>query len=482
MHVATSRAEPTAALPRAAPARLPARLGPVALGPLALAGCGIACAALVLLLPPVLTGTTGFPLGSLRGAAVFAAAAAAIGLALGQLQAVLRRKTLLAEGNAELWNAVLAGTSVGIALVEGELSGATRFQVVNRALCATLGRAEDELRRLALSELVHRDDLPMLLRHAAHSRGGTIEVRLLARSQRVVWAEVSSARLTATGGPARSVWQIHDITAARAADSELLQVLESERAAADTLRSLDRQHRELLSAISHDLRTPVTAALGYAELLAEGDFGPLTEAQQKTMDIVARSLTNLSRIISELTVIAPELTREPMPVATLSVDAVIEDAVQMVALQAAMRNQAIVRHRHADTELLITGDEVRLGRAVVNLLTNAVKFTPEGGTVEVAVRHEGNEVAISIADDGDGIPIEDQHRIFDRFYRAPRATEDGQISGSGLGLAIVKAIAVQHGGSIELSSAPGDGATFTLRLPLLERMPSTRRADALRLG
>lgn len=462
------------AAPRAVPALRFARLGRAPL-----AACAVALAALVLILPPVLVGTPVTPLLSARGAAAFAVIAAGAALLLHRLSAASRRKSLLAQASAELFRAVLAGAPVGIALVEGDISANTRFRVVNRALCATLGRSDDELRTLPLADLVHPDDLPALLRHAAHSRGGAVELRLLARSHRVVWAEVSGARLSSTTGPAQSVWQIRDVTADRAADNELLQVLESERAAADTLRSLDRQHRELLSSISHDLRTPITAALGYAELLAEGDFGPLTGPQQKTIDIVARSLTNLSRIISELTVIAPELTRDSLPLATLSVESVIDDAVQMVALQAALRNQVIVRHRDADSELFVTGDEVRLGRAVVNLLTNAVKFTPEGGTVEVAVRRAGDEVAISIVDDGDGIPAEDQHRIFDRFYRAPRATDDGQTTGSGLGLAIVKAIAVQHGGSIELASAPGEGATFTLRLPALEHVPGRGRRGAL---
>ena len=462
------------AAPRAVPARRLAQLGWASL-----AGCAVTAAALVLLLPTVLIGTPAHAVLSLRGAAAFVVIAVVAALLLRRLTAASRRKTLLAQASAELLRAVLAGAPVGIALVEGDISATTRFRVVNRALCVTLGRSDEELRALPLADLVHPDDLPALLRHAEHSRGGTIELRLLARSHRVVWAEVSGARLASTTEAAQSVWQIRDITADRVADSELLQVLESERAAADTLRSLDRQHRELLSSISHDLRTPITAALGYAELLAEGDFGPLTGPQQKTIDIVARSLTNLSRIISELTVIAPELTRDSLPLATLCVEALIDDAVQMVALQAALRNQVIVWHRDAAGELLVAGDEVRLGRAVVNLLTNAVKFTPEGGTVEVAVRRAGDEVAISIIDDGDGIPAEDQRRIFDRFYRAPRATEDGQAAGSGLGLAIVKAIAVQHGGSIELASAPGEGATFTLRLPALDHAPRSGRDSAL---
>jgi signal transduction histidine kinase len=102
----------------------------------------------------------------------------------------------------------------------------------------------------------------------------------------------------------------------------------------------------------------------------------------------------------------------------------------------------------------------------VNLLGNAVKFSPVGGTITVGLRGAARAVLITISDSGAGIPSVDQQRIFERFYRAPRETGDPTIRGSGLGLAIVKAIVTQHGGTIDVESHPGQGATFTVRLPL----------------
>jgi signal transduction histidine kinase len=211
-------------------------------------------------------------------------------------------------------------------------------------------------------------------------------------------------------------------------------------------------------------------------MLADGEYGEMTPSQQRTTEVISRSLTNLSRIINELVVIGPELARNDVPAGRAEVRALIDDAVHMVGIHAAMRNQTVLCTGDTDG-LVVTGDEALLNRVFVNLLGNAVKFTPVGGTVTIAVEQDGELLAISVSDTGSGIPVAEQERIFERFYRAPQETNDPITRGSGLGLAIVKAIVTQHGGDVTLSSKPGHGATFTVRLPLAT--PSGAETDAV---
>jgi signal transduction histidine kinase len=350
--------------------------------------------------------------------------------------------------------------------------------MVNRSLCALLGRDDATLRNAVLRELVHPADLEKLLACARQPSGDAREVRLVDRSGRTVWTSVSCVALQ-LADPAMDgqlIWQFDDITAERASAETVMDLLEAERRASHALRSTERQHRELLAAISHDLRTPITAALGYAEMLADGEYGEMTPSQQRTTEVISRSLTNLSRIINELVVIGPELARNDVPAGRAEVRALIDDAVHMVGIHAAMRNQTVLCTGDTDG-LVVTGDEALLNRVFVNLLGNAVKFTPVGGTVTIAVEQDGELLAISVSDTGSGIPVAEQERIFERFYRAPQETNDPITRGSGLGLAIVKAIVTQHGGDVTLSSKPGHGATFTVRLPLAT--PSEAETDAV---
>jgi signal transduction histidine kinase len=118
-----------------------------------------------------------------------------------------------------------------------------------------------------------------------------------------------------------------------------------------------------------------------------------------------------------------------------------------------------------EEEVRIVGDELRLRQMFLNLIANGVKYTPEGGTLEIAISREGEKARVDVTDSGIGIPFESQPHIFDRFYRVDKARNrmDG---GSGLGLSIVKSIAVAHGGHIRVESTPGRGSTFTVWLPV----------------
>jgi PAS domain S-box-containing protein len=372
-----------------------------------------------------------------------------------------------ANTNTARFRAIFEHAPVGMALTSGDVTAASCLTMVNRSLCALIGRDDVALRSTALSELVHAADLSELLEHAREASGEPREVRLIDGAGRAVWASVSCAapQLPDHVMDGQRVWQFDDVTADRAAAETMMELLDAERRTAQALRTTERQHRQLLAAISHDLRTPITAALGYAEMLADGEYGQMTTSQQRTAEVISRSLTNLSRIINELVVIGPELARKDVPAGRVQVRRLLDDAVHMVAIQAAIRDQTVVRNGDP-TGLVVNGDEALLNRVLVNLLGNAVKFTPVGGTITVSVEPAEERLAISVTDTGAGIPPAEQERIFERFYRAPQETNDPLTRGSGLGLAIVKAIISQHGGEVTLHSTPGRGATFTVWLPL----------------
>jgi PAS domain S-box-containing protein len=429
----------------------------------------VALSAATLLLPLVLVGAPQYPATSARGVALLLFVMTCAGLILHRLVDTARAATARSAADSERFQAVFEHAPVGMGLTAGEFSPATRFNSVNRSLCALLGRTPDALTAIPVLDLIEPGDLDEL--SGALTGDRPAEIRFRHRAGHPVWATVTCAAVhaDATHEPQQVVWQVEDISAHRAADVSILDLLDTERRAARALRVAEREHRQLLASISHDLRTPITAALGYAELLADGEYGPLTTAQQRTTDVITRSLGNLSRIINELVVIGPELAKGDTQVMTeLQVPDLVEEALQLVAIQASLRNQHI-RYDQGDDPLVVSGDAVRLNRVLVNLLGNAVKFTPIGGTITVTTGRDGTYAAIAVADSGPGIAEPDQNRIFERFYRAPRETNDPITRGSGLGLAIVKAITAQHSGTITVDSTPERGATFIVRLPLVTK-------------
>lgn len=433
----------------------------------------IAGSAAALLLPLLIVGAPQYPASTARGVAVLLFVMTSTGLIVRRLVGATRTATARSAADSERFEAVFEHAPVGMGLTAGEFSPATRFHSVNRSLCALLGRTPEALVAVPVADLVHPGDVDELF--TALSGDRPAEVRFCHRAGHPVWATVTCAPLhaDAAGEPQQIVWQVEDISAHRAADVSILDLLDTERRAARALRVAEREHRQLLASISHDLRTPITAALGYAELLADGEYGPLTTAQQRTTDVITRSLGNLSRIINELVVIGPEMAKDDTQAMTeLQVSDLVDDALQLVAIQASLRNQNI-RYDKGDEPLVVNGDAVRLNRVLVNLLGNAVKFTPIGGTITITTGRDGTFAAIAVADSGPGIAAADQDRIFERFYRAPRETNDPITRGSGLGLAIVKAITAQHRGTITVDSTPGRGTTFIVRLPLVAAPPAT---------
>lgn len=219
--------------------------------------------------------------------------------------------------------------------------------------------------------------------------------------------------------------------------------------------------REGLAAMAmHDLKTPVTAVLGYAELLADAD-PPLTEVQREHVARIARAGEQLSKLADHLLDVSRAAgAPSPVPHAPLDLSAVVCETAEL--LEPSARAAGLDLRVDAPAGMTVAGDADALARVTQNLVGNAIKYTPGKGSVDVRVRRDGEGVLLEVADTGCGIAAAEQIRVFEPFYRA----DSGRIeaSGSGLGLAVCRQVVAEHGGTLDLVSAPGDGTTVTLAL------------------
>ncbi|MGH2355844.1 MAG: sensor histidine kinase, partial [Chloroflexota bacterium] len=247
-----------------------------------------------------------------------------------------------------------------------------------------------------------------------------------------------------------------------------------------SLQELEKQREEFLSIVSHDLKNPVTAIRGRAQLLERRvtrrravEGGGLVDGLRQIDKLAAR----LATMIDELMDVARLQTERP-----LELNRQPTDLVALAQQVAATYRQSTERHttRVTSTVPSLVGewDRVRLERVVDNLVANAIKYSPSGGDVALEVRREGDVAGawavLRVRDWGVGIPAAELPRIFERFYRGSNVV--GRIEGAGVGLAGARQIVEQHGGRISVESEEGAGTIFTVRLPLAGRRPATETA------
>jgi signal transduction histidine kinase len=227
---------------------------------------------------------------------------------------------------------------------------------------------------------------------------------------------------------------------------------------------VDRRTGAFVSTVSHELRTPLTSILGYLELMEDGTAGPVPEELQESLSAVHRNSARLLELVEDLLTVS-RLDDAGLLLASEPVD--LRHVVSAASASASNGRRAVaVAWSGPERPVTVLGDAGQLRRVVVQLLSNAVTFTPDGGRVDVLVGVEGGDAVIRVVDNGVGIAHAEQEHVFHRFYR-PAATDELAVPGSGLGLAIVRGVVQQHGGSIRLDSEPGVGTTVTVRLPLV---------------
>jgi signal transduction histidine kinase len=235
----------------------------------------------------------------------------------------------------------------------------------------------------------------------------------------------------------------------------------------DSLRLAERRKQEFMGMISHDLRTPLSSVQTSLEFVLDGHHGPLSEELRAWIDMANQNVHTVLNLINELLEIERiEGGALNLEYGEVQVSQLIRQAVSSVRAIAEKRNIKIVE---ADCDAYLEADEDRLLRVLLNLLGNALKFSPTDSTIGIDCRQIDECLEFSVADQGRGIPADFVSKIFDRFQQV--SPEDArQLGGSGLGLAISKAIVEAHGGTISVDSVEGKGSTFKFRIPLTRQI------------
>ncbi len=371
---------------------------------------------------------------------------------------------------------IVDGT-VGVAIIGTDAQG--RVTLFNPGAERLLGYDRDEMlgrptRHLhpaatiteKADELGVADDFGIVARRLATSGGGPTEITFrrkdgVERRHAMTLSQIVDDRGRIVGFVSTS----EDITDRVREQEALEEALRAEREAVERLQQVDAVKDTFVSTVSHELRTPITSILGYLELLAEGAMGDLAPAQEQAIGRVSSNSRRLLRLIDDLLVLSRmqdgALDPELMP---LDLRAAVRSGFEVVA-PAWVSRTVRPSLELPDDPVPVLGDRDMLERVVVNLVSNAVKFTPDGGLVAVRLDVEDGRTRLIVSDTGLGIPPEEQERLFTRFFRSS-LTVKAEVPGSGLGLAICHAIVEAHGGSVGVESTPGSGSTFRVTLPL----------------
>jgi signal transduction histidine kinase len=233
------------------------------------------------------------------------------------------------------------------------------------------------------------------------------------------------------------------------------------------VQKLDELKSAFIRNVTHELRTPLALIEGYVELLLDGQMGPLQSEQRGSLSLVAEKSGQLSHMVNDIislqTVGAMGFDFEVIPVVPLALDAV--EKARPKADKARIRFELDISR---EKDLFIEGDVRRLCRTFEHLLDNAIKFSPNGGTVTLSLKPESEMLFVRVQDEGIGLPEDQLELIFDRFYQVD-GSATRRYGGTGLGLAQVKEVVEAHGGAVWVESGgPGLGSTFTVYLPIYQ--------------
>jgi PAS domain S-box-containing protein len=357
-----------------------------------------------------------------------------------------------ASQKEERLRAIFEGAALG--MVEGDAEG--RLQNVNQRFCDMLGYRKDELIGISIHDLTApedrkpaRDFNDQLLRHEIDRYA--YDKRYLAKDGHPVWVHVTVSALRDTAGAvARVVGTVEDITELRQAKARL--------------EEANARKSEFLAVLSHELRNPLAPIRNSLYIIDR--VPPGGEQAKRAHQVIDRQVRHLTRLVDDLLDVTRisrgkvQLRRERVELGALA-SRTAEDHRSLFATAG-----VTFTIRDCDTPLFIEGDVTRLSQVIGNLLTNAAKFTPPGGQVELLIDREEDSAVVRVRDSGVGIAASVATKLFEPFVQAD-ATLDRSKGGLGLGLALVKGLVELHGGTVAAhSQGPGAGAEFIVRLPI----------------
>jgi signal transduction histidine kinase len=245
-----------------------------------------------------------------------------------------------------------------------------------------------------------------------------------------------------------------------------------EKKRAAMMEEAARLKRQLVCGLAHDMKTPLNVILGHAELLSESD-GSTPAERMSSFQCIRENVDRIVKLITDFLDVAKfESSNSPAASERVQMNAIAEDVVLQQRVTAQAKNLTLTLDLDANLEPIL-GDFNQLQRALLNLVSNAIKFTPPGGRITVSSGMIKKNIAVRVKDTGVGIAPDELSRLFSEFQRLTGA---GNTEGSGLGLFIVKTIVEAHGGSVTVESALGAGTTFTILLPSLSKPPALQRA------
>jgi len=228
-------------------------------------------------------------------------------------------------------------------------------------------------------------------------------------------------------------------------------------------KDLEKVKNEFIATASHDLKNPITTISGFSNLLEQA--GPLTEQQHEFVNYIKSASHTMAELVQNMMSLAQmdlEIQKNYVPV---DLQKLLKEMVNEFALQIGKKGQSL-KFTPLSTPVHVSGDPMQLNQLLRNLLGNAIKYTPNGGTIRLNSKVEGSQISINVQDNGFGIPTADLPFIFDRFYRV-REGKSSEVEGNGLGLAIVKSIVENHSGTISVESEVGKGTCFSISLPVI---------------
>jgi PAS domain S-box-containing protein len=373
----------------------------------------------------------------------------------------------------QLFRSIVESAPLGVNVCD--LDG--RVIETNQTLREMLGYSAEELHGMSWVELTHPDDLARdleLFRELVEGKRDyyQIEKRDLRKDGSPLWVRLTVSAVRNDHNELEfTLAMVEDITQRKEIDSERERLLEQERANNARLRELDRLKDTFVASVSHELRTPLTSISGFLQLIQDGLAGETTEEQRRCLAIAGRNADRLHRLIGDLLFVAQmdagQFALEPTQVDLRTLAAECLESIRPRAMQAGV--EVVLE---GDAVAGFQGDPSRLTQLLDNLVSNAIKFSSKGGQVAVRTTAENGNVVLEVADQGIGIPAEQQRHLFQRFFRGSNASESA-IQGTGIGLSIVKAIVDAHGGSIAVESREGAGTIFRIAFPL--RMPPVVR-------
>jgi PAS domain S-box-containing protein len=389
-----------------------------------------------------------------------------------------RAEAALAESEAK-FRALVETTQEWVWAVDED----GRHTYSNPGVERILGYRPEELLGRDGVELVHEDDRDRVtwLAHDENVRKegwSGIVLRWRHKDGSYRYVETSATPILDEAGELRGFRGTdRDVTERIRAEEERERMLALERAQNQRLRELDKLKDEFIALVSHELRTPLTSIRGYTELLLDGAAGDLSDDQRQFLGVVERNSQRLLHLVGDLLFLAQiEAGKLALDVGAVDLAAVASESVE--AARPAADEKQITLTLATGPVPLLAGDHSRIGQLFDNLVSNAVKFTPSGGRVDVRVRSSRGRAVIEVRDSGIGIPKAERKFLFQRFFRTSTATQQA-IQGTGLGLAISKAIVQAHGGSIAVESEEGAGTTFRVSLPIRQQIEGAEPAEAV---